>query len=163
MEAYTKIEESQNTTAQFIKFETGSQSFGIDVLNSREIVREEKITRIPESPDFVKGVIDLREEIVPIVNLKNLFGITGLKNNSENEKKIIIIKVDGVLIGLEVNKVDEIIEVALETIKDAPSITKNYAKNYIKGVANHNNNLIIILDVNNIFSSEEIKKIKKVQ
>ncbi|HKL12609.1 MAG TPA: chemotaxis protein CheW [Halanaerobiales bacterium] len=164
MEAYTNMEQDvkNNVTGQYIKFQTGKQAFGIDVLSSREIVREEGITSIPDSPNFVKGVIDLREEIVPIVNLEELFNIKEIKQEVK-EKKIIIIKVDGTLIGLEVNKVDEIIEIEKETIKEAPSITKKYNKHYIKGVANHNDQLFIILDVNNIFSEEEIKKIKDVK
>ena len=164
MEAYTKMEESaqNNITGQYIKFKTGNQAFGIDVLNSREIVREEEITCIPDSPDFVRGVIDLREEIVPIVNLQELFNINTLEEEVK-EKKIIIIKVDGTLIGLQVNRVDEIIEINKETIKDAPSITKKYNKEYIEGVANHEDKLFIILDVNRIFSAEEIKKIKDVK
>ena len=165
MEAYTNMEENaqNNITGQYIKFKTGNQAFGIDVLNSREIVREEEITSIPDSPEFVKGVIDLREEIVPIVNLQELFNIKEEDVKEVKEKKIIIIKVDGTLIGLEVNKVDEIIEIDKKTIKDAPSITKRYNKDYIKGVANHDDKLFIILDVNRIFSEEEIKKIKNVK
>lgn len=164
MEAYTEMEESakNNVTGQYIKFQTGNQAFGIDVLNSREIVREEEITCIPDSPDFVRGVIDLREEIVPIVNLQKLFSIN-TSAEEVREKKIIIIKVDDTLIGLQVNRVDEIIEINKDIIKEAPSITKKYDKDYIKGVANHDDKLFIILDVNRIFSAEEIKKIKDVK
>jgi len=164
MEAYTKVEDNEETVSnQYIKFVTGEQAFGIDVLSSREIVREENITNIPESPDFVKGVIDLREEIVPIVNLEKLFN-TKLSTDEEiNEKKIIIIKVEGTLIGLEVDSVEEIIEIKNDTIKKAPSITKKYSKDYIQGVASHDDELFIILDVKNIFSSEEIEKIKNVK
>ncbi len=164
MEAYTKAEGNKKTVSnQYIKFVIGEQAFGIDVLSSREIVREEDITSIPESPNFVKGVIDLREEIVPIVNLEKLFNTKLSINEEIKEKKIIIIKVDDTLIGLEVDQVEEIIEIKHDTIKKAPSITKKYNKEYIQGVANHDDELFIILDVKNIFSSEEVEKIKNVK
>src|SRR6056297_2517678 len=162
MDTYTEVDQkNKSKSKQYIKFETGNQAFGINVLNSREIVMESEITSIPESPDYVKGVINLREEIVPIVNLDKLFNIK-LSDESVEEKKIIIIKVDGTLIGLQVDGVDEIIEIENSRIKDAPSITKKYGKDYIQGVAKHNERLFIILDVNNIFSSDEIEEIKEI-
>ncbi|MDZ7672928.1 MAG: chemotaxis protein CheW [Halanaerobiales bacterium] len=162
MDTYTEANnKTQAKSRQYIKFETGNQAFGINVLNSREIVMESEITSIPESPDFVKGVINLREEIVPIVNLDKLFNIK-LSDENIEEKKIIIIKVEETLIGLEVDGVDEIIEIENNRIKSAPSITKKYNKDYIRGVANHNDKLFIILDVNNIFSSDEIEEIKEI-
>ncbi len=164
MEAYSRVEDNKETVSdQYIKFVTGEQAFGIDVLSSREIVREEDITSIPESPDFVKGVIDLREEIVPIVNLEKLFNTKLSSDEKVNEKKIIIIKVENTLIGLEVDRVEEIIEIKNDEIKKAPSITKKYNKDYIQGVASHDDELFIILDVKNIFSEEEVEKIKNVK
>src|SRR6056297_786385 len=164
MDTYTEVDQkNKSKSKQYIKFETGNQAFGIDVLNSREIVMESEITSIPESPDFVKGVIDLREEIVPIVNLEKLFNTKLSSDEEVNEKKIIIIKVESTLIGLEVDSVEEIIEIKNDTIKKAPSITKKYNKDYIQGVASHNDDLFIILDVKNIFSVEEIEKIKDVK
>src|SRR6056297_800433 len=93
---------------QYIKFDIADQTFGIDVLSSREIVRAEEITVIPDSPDFVKGVIDLRNEIVPIVSLQERFNMAVAGGGDKHrEKKIIIIAIDDTLLGLEVNEVEE--------------------------------------------------------
>ncbi len=147
---------------QYIKFKIGKQSFGIDVLQSREIVRTEEITEIPDSPDFVKGVIDLRNEIVPIVSLEERFNMSFSGKNESDEEKIIIISIDGTLLGLEVNEVEEIVKITAAEIQQAPEITKKYKKDYIKGVAKLDDGLLVILAVQKIFSREEINKIKKI-
>lgn len=151
---------------QYIKFDIADQTFGIDVLSSREIVRAEEITVIPDSPDFVKGVIDLRNEIVPIISLQERFNMAfgGEDNHKENkEKKIIIIAIDDTLLGLEVSEVEEIVKITSEEIQKAPEITRKFKKDYIKGVAKLEDSLLVILAVDRIFSGDEIEEIKGIE
>jgi len=146
---------------QYIEFEISDQIFGIDVLNSREIIKPQEITILPDSPEFVEGIINLREEIIPIINLEKKFNIRSNKNKVIN-RQVIIITINKLLIGLKVNEVNGIIRINNKKIKDIPGITQKLNKNYIKGVASLDKGLLIILDINNIFSKEEIKQLKKV-
>jgi len=148
---------------QYIKFDIADQTFGIDVLSSREIVRAEEITVIPDSPDFVKGVIDLRNEIVPIVSLQERFNMAVGGEDKQKEKKIIIIAIDDTLLGLEVNEVEEIVKITSEEIQKAPEITRKFKKDYIKGVAKLEDSLLVILAVQKIFSGDEIEEIKGIK
>jgi len=146
---------------QYIEFEISDQIFGIDVLNSREIIKPQEITILPDSPEFVEGIINLREEIIPIINLEKKFNIRSNKDKVIN-RQVIIITINKLLIGLKVNEVNGIIRINNKKIKDIPGITQKLNKNYIKGVASLDKALLIILDINNIFSKEEIKQLKKV-
>ena len=148
---------------QYIKFDIAEQSFGIDVLSSREIVRAEEITTIPDSPKFVKGVIDLRNEIVPIISLQEHFNLSAKKEDEKCGDKIIIISLDDTLMGLEVDEVEEIIKITADEIQQAPEITRKYKQDYIKGVAKLDESLLVILAVHKIFSREEINKIKEIE
>ena len=143
---------------QFIVFILKGQKFGINVLKSREIITTESLTVIPESPNFIKGVIELREEIIPIIDLNKKFN---LKNNIDKvEDKIVIINVNNTLIGLAVNEVEEIIRINKDNISKAPEITKGVKKDYIYGIARLENELIILIDIDNVFSHSDIKKLQ---
>ena len=157
----TSVMSNSEEINQYIKFKIGRQSFGIDVLSSREIVRVEDITVIPDSPDFVKGVIDLRNEIVPIVSLSERFNMS--VEEEDGEEKIIIISIDDTLLGLEVSEVKEIVKIAINELQEAPEITRKYKRDYIKGVAKLDDSLLVILAVQKIFSSKEIDKIKEIK
>jgi len=153
-ESVNKILEEENE--QFIIFVLNDQKFGINVLKSREIITVDNLTFIPETPDFVKGIINLREEIIPIINLNKKFN---LKKHKNSEDKVIIISVNDTLIGFAVNEIDEIKKIHSKNISEAPYITRQIKKDYIQGVAKLEGELIILIDIENVFSQSEINKL----
>lgn len=143
---------------QYVVFALGSQEFGIDVLDSREIITAKDLTVIPDAPDFVRGVINLREEIIPVIDLTKRFNLRGESEN--NKTKVIIISVNNTLIGLGVNDVEEIIRINDSNISEAPEITKGVNRDYVQGIARLSDRLLIIIDIKSIFSKDEIEEIQ---
>lgn len=142
---------------QYVIFSIGKQKFGIDVMDSREIIKTKNLTTLPEAPSFVEGVINLREQIIPIINLSKKFN---LNKNIKDNNKVIIIAVEDELIGLMVKDVEEINSLNTEDINQAPEITRDIDQNYIKGIATLREELIIILDTNKILKNSEVEEIE---
>ena len=145
---------------QHVIFSLGKQKYGIDVMDSREIISPDNLTSIPEAPSFIEGVIDLRNQIIPIINLSKKLSLN-LELNLDNSK-VIIISVENELLGLMVKEVVEISDLNQKEISETPEITKKIDSNYIEGVANLNDELIIIIKTNNLLQNNELKKIKRI-
>lgn len=145
---------NQNINRQFIVFTMNNQYFAIDIIHSREILSLDEVTNIPESPEFVKGVINLRGEIVPIIDLANK--VNEKKDSSVNKlNKIITVKIAGSLIGIEVNQVKEIIRLSDDDIRDAPEIVQDINTSYIEGIAKVKGELVLLLDIDSILSARD--------
>ena len=149
-----KIENSD----QYIVFMLNEQKFGFDVLNSREIITADDLTSIPESADFIQGVINLRDKIIPIIDLHKRFKLQDEIKTEDD--KVIIISVNNTLIGLGVKQVEEIQRIESKKISQAPEITQGINQDYIQGIARLNDKLIILIDIDSIFSTKEIRQIK---
>jgi len=144
--------------SQYVVFSLKDQKFGINVLESREIITiEEGLTNIPDSPSFVKGVINLRKEIIPIIDTEKKFGLNSDVDFAD--KKVIIVSIQENLVGLLVDEVIEILRVEKELISDAPEIVKNIKQKYISGIAKLEDRLLVLLDTKKLFSNKEIEKI----
>lgn len=148
----------KDMTKQHVIFSLGEQKYGLDVMDSREIITPDNLTSIPEAPSFVEGVIDLRDQIIPIINLSKKLNLNIDLDNS----KVIIISVENELIGLMVEEVVGIHNLNQQDISEAPDITKRIDSNYIDGIANLNNELIIIINTSNILQIDELKEIKSI-
>jgi len=144
---------------QYVIFSLGKQKYGIDVMDSREIISIDNLTFIPDSPSFIEGVIDLRDQIIPIINLSKKLNL----NRDLDESKIIIISVENKLLGLMVKEVIEISDLNQKEISETPDITKKIDSNYIEGIANLNDELIIIIETNNILQNNELEEIKSIE
>ena len=151
-------EKQVKNSNQFIVFILNEQKFGINVLKSREIIKVNDLTYIPESPDFIKGVITLRKEIIPIIDLHKRFKLQDEIKTEDD--KVIIISVNNTLIGLGVKQVEEIQRIESKKISQAPEITQGINQDYIQGIARLNDKLIILIDIDSIFSTKEIRQIK---
>lgn len=147
-------ESNVNNSRQFIVFTLDNLDFGVDILDSKEIIDNIELTEVPDSPFYVEGLIDLRGEVVPVVNLKKRLN---METSDQSEGKIIITSIEGKLIGVKVDKVKEIIRIDKASIITPPELTES--NKYIKGVGKSDDDLIIILDLTNIFSSEIIGRL----
>jgi purine-binding chemotaxis protein CheW len=160
---FHKHEESKiNEKKQFVVFTIGKEEFGVDIKQTREIIDVTESTLIPNAPDFVNGVINLRGEIVPVVKLKKRLNIKSEKTRDDIEK-IIIIDINNNLIGIQVNEVKEIIRLDINQIADAPNITKGINKDYINGVGKLDDRLLILLNLNKVLSTEEIEQLDEIK
>ncbi|MDI9369739.1 MAG: chemotaxis protein CheW [Synergistaceae bacterium] len=141
---------------QLVVFGLGNEEFGIDISSVMEIVKIQHITTVPQSMDFVEGIVNLRGVIVPIVDLNKKF-MTAMHSNSDDaEMRIIVVHMAGQNIGIMVDAVSEILRVPDEAIEPTPPIVSSgISSDFIKGVAKVDDRLIIFLDLDRIFSAEE--------
>lgn len=156
MEKKTVTEE----TIQIVSFKLGDEEFGVDVFQIREIVTLDKgITRVPKSPNFVEGVINLRGDIIPIIDLRKRFGLS-LPPMGLNSRVIIVeLGDEGSRVGMIVDAVIGVSRIPKSSIKEAPSITKGVDAYYISGVAELDDRLIVLLNLERALSKEEVKEI----
>ncbi|PKL03322.1 MAG: chemotaxis protein CheW [Synergistetes bacterium HGW-Synergistetes-2] len=141
---------------QLVVFALGKEEFGIDISRVREIVRLQNITTIPQSMDFVEGIVNLRGQIVPIVDLCKRFLVADRSGSSDTERRIIVVNMSGQNIGILVDGVSEILRIPDESIEPTPPIVASgVSSDFIRGVAKVDGRLIIFLDLDRIFSVEE--------
>lgn len=140
---------------QLVSFELEGEEYGIDVLAVREIIRMPAITKMPNTLDYVDGIINLRGTVVPIISLRKRFGL--LDRDHDRQSRILVMEVGDSLTGFIVDAVAEVIRISSSEIQPPPSITQGSAAHEcITGVINHAERLLIVLDLNRMFSDEEM-------
>ena len=137
---------------QFVSFTLGSEEYGIEIEKVKEIVRIPEISEIPDAPPVIEGVINLRGEVIPVINLRQRFDIQG--EFSGESSRVIIIDVDSKFIGLIVDAVSQVLRINTADIDPVEEIN-NVTEEYIKGVGKISDRLIIWLDIEKILSSKE--------
>ena len=148
-------------TSQYVVFKIGGQEFGVEIKQAREIINSRELTSIPNAPDFVEGVTNLRGEIVPIIGLRERLNTSKLSSSEEN--KIIIVEINGTLTGMKVDDVEGIIRLAEDNIGKAPKITQGINKEYISGVGKLDKKLLILLNLNRVLSRDEVEQLEDIE
>lgn len=147
-------------TKQLIIFKLGEEEFGVDILQVREIEKlDQNITRVPKAPAFVEGVINLRGEIVPIVDLRKRFGLSLKPIGSDT--RVVIVEINDNLVGMMVDAVVEVLRINVSAIEDAPQITKGVDAYFLSGVAKVGDRLIVLLNLDRALSAEEAKELRE--
>ena len=143
---------------QHLTFDLSEEELAVPVLNIREIIRYGKLTKMPMVPNFIEGVINLRGNVVPVINLAAKFGLNLQK--ADKRTCIIIMEVEiadeAVVMGIVVDKVLQVIEIPDDNIEPTPTLGANIQTNFIKGMARIDDGFIIILDISQVLSAEEI-------
>jgi purine-binding chemotaxis protein CheW len=153
-------QEGKEKFMQLVGFMLGEELIGVDILTIQEIIRQTSITPIPNAPDFIEGVINLRGNIIPVIDLRKRLNLTqNVKSDSHNW--IIILTVEGRLTGFVVDRVTKVLHVPEESVKPAPDIVVAGLKSqYVRGVCKLDQRLLILLNFNRILMVDEIKKLK---
>jgi len=145
--------------SQLVIFKLANEEYGVDILQTKEIIKTIDITKVPNSPEFIDGIINLRGNIIAIMDLRKKFNLP-----AEEAKHILISEINNSLFGLKIDEVIEIIRVDGENIKKAPSIiSEKIHADYLKGVVILDERLIILLDLSKMLSNEELKNTIKLQ
>lgn len=150
-----------NDLLQLISFKIEDEEYGVNILDVIEVIRLPQVKKLPKSPDFLKGIINLRGEVIPIVDLRQRFGLGEIEN--DDKKRTIIVKVEERKVGMIVDSVSKVIRVNAEEIKDPVNFNSLINSNYITGIVMLDERLIILLDIMSIFTREEIRNLSKVQ
>lgn len=146
---------------QLIVFNLGDEEFGADIAQVREIIRRGSVTPIPDSPDFIKGVTNVRGEIAVVIDLKKRFFLHAKKE--VEERHIIMTEQDKNLFGLMVDEVSEVLRISETDIKTTPELVTRIDRIYISGVLTLENRLIMMLDLEKVLSEEELEKLSEIR
>lgn len=150
--------EVASTEDQLVVFQLSEQTYGIEIESVFEIIRMEKITRVPRTPDFVEGVINLRGRIIPVIDLCRRFNLS--HSERTNSSRIIIVDVGGNTIGMIVDAVSEVLRVSSDSIEPPPAMIHGIDAAYLRGIAILDSRLIILLNLNKILYEEEMNEIQ---
>ncbi len=140
---------------QLVSFKLEDEEYAVDILSVHEIIRIAEITKLPNAPGYVEGVINLRGKVIPVIDLRKKFGLQDI-DTDESLKRIIITDANGIMIGMIVDSVSEVLRISADTVEPPPPITKGMNSEYIKGVGKLNDRLIILLDWNKLIKEEEL-------
>jgi len=145
-------------TAHYLTFRLENEMFAIDVAQAREILDVLPITKVPRMADFVRGVMNVRGSAVPVVDLRLKFGLARAEDTIETRIVIIEIKADEetTLLGVVTDSVHEVLEFKPEQIESSPHIGNRWRSEFIRGIGQHNDEFIIIIDIEKVFSTDEL-------
>ncbi len=145
-------------TGQFLTFKLDEEIYALDILQVREVLDYTAITKVPKMPQFMRGVINLRGGVVPVIDLRLKFGLNMSENTVDTCIIIMEITLDGetTLLGALADSVQEVITLDSEMIEPPPKIGTRLNTEFIKGMGKKNDDFIILLDIDRVFSSEEL-------
>lgn len=155
-------QEEKEKLMQLVGFVIGREMFGVDILMVQEIIRETPITPIPNAPDFIEGVINLRGNIIPVIDLRRRLNLRHVEAPDGNIW-IMILNVEGRVTGFIVDAVTQVLKVPANSIKPPPDIVvSGLHSQYITGVCRIDQRLLILLDFDRILLVDEIKKLREI-
>lgn len=151
------VDEAENLM-QLVGFKIGKEHFGVNILMVQEIIRTVPITTVPNAPEFIEGVINLRGGIIPVVDLRKRLKLALDKVDPAQSTRILIINVDGLVTGYVVDSVTRVMKVQTSSIEPPPDIVLAGLKSkYITGVCEIDNHLLILLDFAHILFAKEVE------
>lgn len=149
---------------QLVTFQLGEELYGVDIMDVKEIVKIQNVRSIPNAPYYVEGIFNLRSEIIPIINLHKRFHLKKIEIKDEDmldefEGGFIILNIDGLKIGIIIDRIARVISVNREEIKPPPQMLSGIGTEYIHGVVRQDNGYLIILDIRSLFNPKELRKL----
>lgn len=149
---------AQVAKAEFLTFQLGKEEYGIDILRVQEIRSYETPTRLAHAPDFIKGVVDLRGVIVPIVDLRMKLGCPTVEYTAFTV--VIILNVAETVLGVVVDSVADVVNLPLDAIRPTPQLQSLVDESFIKGIANVDERMLIVMDIEALLSSADMGLLK---
>jgi purine-binding chemotaxis protein CheW len=168
MEASTEIMDQavkimEEREGKYLTFTLADEEYGIGILKIKEIIGMMPVTTVPQTPKFVKGVINLRGKVIPVIDLRLRFGMESIDYTERT--CIIVVEIDGtvgtVQIGIVVDSVSEVLNIKGEDIEDTPTFGTKLDTNYILGMAKMEGGVKILLDIDRVLNNKEISVLEK--
>ncbi len=145
--------DARTSELQIVVFELGDERYGLDIATVYEIIRHQPITAVPQAPEFVEGVINLRGRIIPVVDLRDRFGMG--RGVLTRASRIVVAEAAGTRVGLVVDGVSEVLMVPADAIEPTPEVAAGVEAAYLRGIAKLGERLIILLALNGLFAETD--------
>jgi len=146
-------ENVDDVVLQWVTFRLEGELYGINVIQVQEVLRNTEIAPVPGAPDYVLGIINLRGNVVTVVDTRRRFALSDYE--ADDSTRIVIIEVDSQIVGLMVDSVAEVVYLRSSEIESAPDVGNDESSKYILGVVTHETDLLILVDVNKLLSRDE--------
>jgi len=161
MESILSESKTKEKLLQLVSFNLGNEEFGVDILMVQEINRMLDITKVPKSPEFVEGVINLRGRVIPVINLRKRFSLSD--KEKDKQTRIVVVNIENNILGLIVDAVSEVLRLPADTIEPPPPMVSGVEAEYIQGVGKLDDKLLILLDLNRLLTNKEKEMLENVQ
>jgi len=153
MDALKDRVDARGELRQFISFSVGDEEYGLELLRVKEVIRVREITWLPKAPSFVKGIINLRGDVIPIIDLRDKFGLVAKEATAMT--RVIVVEVEGKLMGMVVDSASQVVRIPADQIDPPPPVFGGVSQEFITGVGKIDDKLIILLNSDAILSAEE--------
>ena len=151
--------ENKMMDGKYLTFILGEEVYGIEILKAREIIGLMDITTVPQTPDYMKGVINLRGKVIPVIDLRLKFSMP--EEEHTQETCVIVVEVNNTSIGIIVDSVSEVSGISGEEIEEAPSFGQGIDTSFIKGLGKVKDKIIILLGIEMVLSFEELEMVEQ--
>lgn len=137
---------------QLVSFHVGDEEFGLDILRVQEIIRIQPLTRVPNLPDYIDGVFNLRGKVIPVIGLRKRLGLD--KQSADKQTRIVVVDVHNQTLGFIVDSVSEVLRIHSGTVEPTPRLGKN-ERDYISGVGKLDSRLLLMIDLEQLMSGTD--------
>lgn len=151
------VETNDDSIIQWVTFHLENEKYGIKVMQVQEVLRMTEIAPVPGAPHYVIGIINLRGNVVTVVDTRRRFGLPDAE--ADDETRIVIIEADNNVVGILVDSVAEVVDLKASEIETAPNVGNDESSKYIQGVSSRDDELLILVDVNKLLSDEEWQEV----
>jgi purine-binding chemotaxis protein CheW len=145
---------ARTRAGKYLTFFLAGEEYGLEILAVHEIIGLMSITRVPRTPEYVRGVINLRGKVIPIIDLRVKFGMPAAEGASDT--CIIVVQLRGVQMGVVVDRVSEVLDIVDADVEDAPSFGADIDTDYLLGIAKTSGRVRLLLDIDRVLSSQEV-------
>ncbi len=152
-----KAVDPQDEVLQWVTFQLESESYGINVMQVQEVLRVSEITPVPGAPSYILGIINLRGNVVTVLDTRMRFGLPPYE--TDDASRIVIVESKGNVLGILVDRVTEVVYLRSSDIETAPNVGNDESAKYIQGVYSSEGNLLILVDVNKLLSNDEWQEV----
>ncbi len=157
MDAIAEKTKKSSLDGKFLTFVLSNEEYGIEILKVREIIGLMDITTVPQTPDHMKGVINLRGKVIPVIDLRMKFSMQ--EEEHTQETCVIVVEVNGTSIGIIVDSVSEVSDINGGEIEDAPNFGQGIDTSFIMGLGKVKEKIIILLDIDAVLSTDELEMV----
>ncbi len=151
------VDENDDSIVQWVTFHLENEKYGIKVMQVQEVLRMTEIAPVPGAPHYVLGIINLRGNVVTVIDTRRRFGLPDVEN--DDETRIVIVEANNNVVGILVDSVAEVVDLSMAEVETAPNVGNDESSKYIQGVSSREDELLILVDVNKLLSDEEWQEV----
>ena len=150
-------ESDDSSLIQLVTFKIGDEEFGVDILKVQEIIRMMPITKVPNAPPFVEGVLNLRGKVIPVIDMRKRFGLRAAERDSQTRIKVMDLQ--GQVVGFVVDAVSQVLRIKESTVEPPPAVVAGIGAEYMKGVGKLEDRLLILLDLDKLLNPQDLSSL----